>query len=59
MSRLNKNLQSKKKKKKKKKAYVHVHPVSENNKETQLLGFTKFIPYIPSLLSSCASSAVS
>lgn len=44
MSRLNKNLQSKKKKK----AYVHVHPVPENNKETQLLGFTKFIPYIPS-----------
>lgn len=45
MSRLNKNLQSKKKKKKKK-AYVHVHPVPVN-KKTQLLGFTKFIPYIP------------
>lgn len=42
MLRLNKNLQSKKKK-----AYVHVHPVPENKKETQLSGFTKFIPYIP------------
>ena len=40
MSRLNK------KSTKQKKAYVHVHPVPENNKETQLLGFTEFIPYI-------------
>lgn len=50
MSRLNK------KSTKQKKAYVHVHPIPENNKETQLSGITKFIPCIPP--SSCALSAV-
>lgn len=45
MSRLNKNLQSKRKERKK--AYVHVHPVPENNKNAHVLGFTRIIPFLP------------
>lgn len=60
MSRLNKNLQSKKK------AYVHVHPVPKKGNEiklkkedTRLRGFYQFHTFHPSLLFSCASSAAS
>lgn len=43
MSRLNKNLQSKKKKR-----HMYMFTLSQKTKkETQLSGFTKFMPYIP------------
>lgn len=64
MSRLNKNLQSKKKKKRKKR-HMYMFTLSQKTLETPLLEITKSIPHTPSHLaptphlSACASSAAS